>query len=118
MAKTLRSREISSVLTGSLLGLLFGLACTGVFPTKVKDILANPRQYDGKTVVIAGRGKRKRKSSFHEILHGEGRHRGNYGHYQPGGSPVRREGASKGSGESSLFAGRPLPSRSRRERRR
>jgi hypothetical protein len=32
-------------------------ACTGLAPTKIKDILDHPREYDGRTVVIAGEAK-------------------------------------------------------------
>ncbi len=51
------SRDSSRPLRGLPLGLLFVLACSAVFPTKISDILVNPRQYDGKTVVVAGEVK-------------------------------------------------------------
>ncbi len=39
--------------------LLLLVACAGVVPTKIKDILDHPREYDGRTVVIAGEVKER-----------------------------------------------------------
>jgi aspartyl/asparaginyl-tRNA synthetase len=33
------------------------LGCTGLFTTKIKDILQHPRDFDGRTVTIAGEVK-------------------------------------------------------------
>jgi hypothetical protein len=35
------------------------VGCTGSVPTKIKDILDHPREYDGRTVVIAGEVKER-----------------------------------------------------------
>lgn len=33
---------------------LFGVACSGLFPTRIGDIHASPRQFDGRQVTVKG----------------------------------------------------------------
>jgi hypothetical protein len=37
--------------------LVLGLACSGLFTTRIGDILQHPRDYDGKIVTVAGTAK-------------------------------------------------------------
>jgi hypothetical protein len=51
------TRQSVSILLAVLLCIWLAASCAGVFSTKIADIKANPRQYDGKTVVVAGEVK-------------------------------------------------------------
>jgi len=51
------TRQSVSILLAVLLCISLAASCAGVFSTKIADIKANPRQYDGKTVVVAGEVK-------------------------------------------------------------
>jgi len=49
------SREVSLTMEKLFILTLFVLiSCSQFFPTDIKDILDNPREYDGKTVTISG----------------------------------------------------------------
>ena len=48
---TIRCIDWSSIILASLL--VFALSC-GWFPTRIGDILAHPRDYDGKSVTVSG----------------------------------------------------------------
>jgi len=52
-----RTRQLAWPVLLAVLGSCITVGCTGLFPTKIKDILQNPRKFDGKAVTIAGEVK-------------------------------------------------------------
>ena len=56
MKRCFRSRPLARLCMLTVLGSCI-LGCTGLFTTKIKDILQHPRDFDGRTVTIAGEVK-------------------------------------------------------------
>ena len=50
-------RPLARLCMLAVLGCCIMVRCTGLFSTKIKDILEHPREFDGRTVTIAGEVK-------------------------------------------------------------